>query len=261
MGKAQQLRLFEVPAAVGTLEPPGAPAVPPPAQPAPPPAWPTPPSGSSPSAESAPAPPQSGGVTFVRHPRARRYLIRVRLDGSVRVTIPRRGSRREAEAFYQKQRGWIAGQQQRVAQVREGVPNDLPDAEQRRLRAQARRELPPRLFELAARVGVSVRRVSVRNQRQRWGSCSHTGLICLNWRLVTMPAWVRDYVLYHELMHVKQMDHSPAFWALVASVCPNYQQARRWLRRHALAPHAPGAHADAAAMAGQDESGADDEVC
>ena len=194
-------------------------------------------------------------MSFVRHPRARRYLIRVRLDGTVRVTIPRRGSKREAEAFLQKQQAWVESQVQRVAQVRRRLPDDLPEAEQVRLRAQARRELPPRLLELAAQVGVTVRKVSVRNQRQRWVSCSQSGLICLNWRLVTMPAWVRDYVLYHELMHVKRMDHSPAFWALVAGVCPDYQRARRWLRRHAHAPHAPEAHADAAQVnAGQGDT-------
>jgi predicted metal-dependent hydrolase len=195
------------------------------------------------SADSAFAPAQFP-VVFVRHPRARRYLIRVRADGSVRVTIPRRGSRREAAAFYEQQGAWVARQQERVAKLRERLPVDLPDGEQRRLRERARRELPARLLELAASVGVAVRKVSVRNQKHRWGSCSHSGLICLNWRLVTMPDWVRDYVLYHELMHLKRMDHSPAYWKLVADVCPNYQQARRWLRRHALAPHAPDAHAE-----------------
>jgi len=177
-------------------------------------------------------------VVFVRHPRARRYLIRVKTDGTVRVTIPSRGSKREAMLFYQQQRAWVARQQQRVAALRRELPADLPPAEQRRLRAEAARVLPPRLLELAASLGLAVRKVSIRNQKHRWGSCSTSGTISLNWRLVTMPDWVRDYVLYHELMHMKRMDHSPAFWKLVASVCPNYQEARRWLRRHAHAPHA-----------------------
>jgi predicted metal-dependent hydrolase len=183
-------------------------------------------------------------VEFVRHPRARRYLIRVRGDGSVRVTIPRRGSRREATAFYEQQREWIRQQQERVAKVRDRLPADLPDDARRELQARARRELPERLLQLAGDAGVSVRKVSVRNQKHRWGSCSPSGLICLNWRLITMPPWVRDYVLYHELMHLKRMDHSAAFWKLVAEVCPDYKRARRWLRRHALAPHAPDAHAE-----------------
>jgi predicted metal-dependent hydrolase len=175
---------------------------------------------------------RDGVVEFVRHPRARRYLIRVRLDGSVRVTIPRRGSRREAMQFFAAQQSWIERQRSRVAALRSRLPTDLPDDLQRELRGRAAVELPARLLELAAAVGVSVRKVSVRNQRQRWGSCSRTGHICLNWRLLTMPAWVRDYVIYHELMHLKRMDHSPAFWKLVAAVCPDYESARRWLRRY-----------------------------
>lgn len=177
-------------------------------------------------------------VEFVRHARARRYLIRVSLDGSVRVTIPRRGSKREAAAFYVQQQGWIASQQHRVQQLRSDLPPDLPADEQKRLRREAKTVLPQRLRELAHQVGVTVRAITVRNQRHRWGSCSTSGAISLNWRLITMPEWVRDYVMYHELMHVERMDHSTAFWALVKRVCPNYQEARRWLRRHAHAPHA-----------------------
>jgi len=75
-----------------------------------------------------------------------------------------------------------------------------------------------------------VTRVSIRNQQWRWGSCSPDGHICLNWRLATLPEWVRDYVLVHELMHLKRMDHSPKFWKLVAAACPEYEAARAWLR-------------------------------
>lgn len=179
-------------------------------------------------------------VEYVRHATARRYLLRVRPDGTVRVTIPKRGSKREAVAFYEQHAAWVASQRVKVAELRKQLPADLPVDEQRRLRRKAAKELPERLHHLAARVGLSVRKVSIRDQKHRWGSCSTSGLICLNWRLVTMPDWVRDYVIYHELMHLKRMDHSPAFWTLVAEVCPNFREARRWLRTHALAPHAAG---------------------
>ena len=202
---------------------------------------------------AGPAPILQPNVEFVRHPRARRYLIRVRLDGSVRVTIPSRGSKREAVQFYEQQRDWVAAHQRQVAGVRASLPDDVPADEQRALQLKARRELPARLLELAHADGLSVRKVSVRNQRHRWGSCSQSGLICLNWRLVTMPDWVRDYVLHHELMHLKHMDHSPAFWACVEAVCPNYRAARRWLRRHALAPHSAAAHADTGTSGDDDE--------
>jgi predicted metal-dependent hydrolase len=168
---------------------------------------------------------------LVRHPRARRYVIRVRADGTVRVTVPRWGSKREALEFAARQRPWIERQRQRLEADRAAQPPPLRPDEERALRARAKRELPARLLELAARHGKAVARVSVRNQKSRWGSCGRSGHICLNWRLVTMPDWVRDYVMVHELMHLARMDHSPAFWKLVAAACPEYEDARRWLRR------------------------------
>jgi predicted metal-dependent hydrolase len=147
-------------------------------------------------------------------------------DGRIRVTIPRGGSRREAEAFVLRHTEWIARQRARLS----GRTRPIDD--RRAYREQARRELPPRLLELAAQHGLVVSRVSIRNQRSRWGSCGPGGHICLNWRLVLMPPAVRDYVLVHELMHLRRMDHSSTYWRLVAAACPEYPQAREWLRRH-----------------------------
>ena len=72
--------------------------------------------------------------------------------------------------------------------------------------------------------------VTIRNQRSRWGSCARNGNITLNFRLVQMPAHVRDYVLLHELMHIRQQNHSRRFWRLVEAVCPGFRDAERWLR-------------------------------
>jgi hypothetical protein len=167
-------------------------------------------------------------------------VLRVTDEGIVRVTVPRWGSKREGEAFAIRERGWIEKQQRRIEEerrqrsLRGGVVDSaafgLSASELRALRDRARLELPPRLLELAAQHGLTVSRVSIRNQRSRWGSCSRSGHICLNWRLVTMPEQVRDYVLIHELMHLKRMDHSPKFWKLVAAACPAYKEARAWLR-------------------------------
>ena len=177
--------------------------------------------------------PPPSSPEFVRHPRARRYVIHVRPDGTVRVSIPRGGSKREARAFVGQQQQWIDRRRQQVA-LENARPRETisPDVE-REWRARATRELPVRLLELAEAQGLRVDRVSVRNQRWRWGSCSRSGHICLNWRLVRMPPPVRDYVMLHELMHLKRMDHSPKFWKLVAEACPEYQNARKWLRDHA----------------------------
>jgi hypothetical protein len=163
-------------------------------------------------------------VSFVRHRRARRYLVRVEEDGRLRVTIPRGGSRREAVRFVERSRQWIARQRERLSRLK-AAPADW-----RQLRDRAAAELPARLRALAADHGLAVHRISLRNQRTRWGSCGRNGHICLNWRLMLMPDWVRDYVLVHELMHLRRLDHSPAYWRLVAAACPEYQEARCWLR-------------------------------
>jgi predicted metal-dependent hydrolase len=168
---------------------------------------------------------------FVRHPRARRYVVSVRDDGGVRVTLPRWGSLREARAFVVEQQGWIDRQRRRLETARATMPV-VPEPVKRAAWARGKRQLPPRLLELAAALGLAVSKVSVRNQKWRWGSCSRKGHICLNWRLVDTPDWVRDYVMIHELMHLQQMNHSRKFWKLVAAACPGYQSARRWLREN-----------------------------
>lgn len=173
------------------------------------------------------SPGASGGVTFVRRRRARRYVLRVDAEGNVRVTIPRGGSRREADAFLARNRDWI---EQQRASVR---PPLVSAVVRQQLRQRAAVELPPRLEALAAVHGLQVARVSIRNQRTRWGSCGWNGHITLNWRLLLMPDWVSDYVIIHELMHLKRLDHSREYWQLVAAACPRYRDARRWLRAHA----------------------------
>jgi predicted metal-dependent hydrolase len=161
---------------------------------------------------------------FVRHPRARRYLLRVDGDGRVRVTIPRGGSRREAGAFAERNREWVERQRARLPVA------IVSEQERSALRARAAIELPMLLRRKAAELRLVVSRVTVRNQRSRWGSCGHHGHIALNWRLVAMPPWIRDYVIVHELMHLRRMDHSPAFWALVEAEYPDYREARAWLK-------------------------------
>lgn len=210
-------------------------------------------------------------LLMVHHPRARRYLLRLRADGTVRVTIPRCGTVTAAWDFASRNIGWLEQQFQRLAtqpqspvawhpgtellfrgeQVRielespgairfgtervkvAAVAADLRPAVQKHLRQLAAQELPPRVLELAARHSVSVSRVSVRNQKSRWGSCSRRGTISLNWRLIQSPVFVRDYIILHELAHRRQMNHSDKFWQEVARLCPDYPAAERWLKQHA----------------------------
>ncbi len=95
-------------------------------------------------------------------------------------------------------------------------------------------EFPPRVFEFAAAHHLTVNWVTVRNQRSRWGSCSRRGTISLNWKLIQTPPFVRDYIILHELMHLRQMNHSARYWREVESVCPEYQTAESWLKQHSL---------------------------
>jgi predicted metal-dependent hydrolase len=163
-------------------------------------------------------------TVFVRHRWARRYILRVLSDGRVRVTLPRWGSKREAQAFVEQSGEWIARQKIRQASRPAVVrPNEAE------LRARAARELPPQLHTLADAHGITVTKVSIRNQRSRWGACSSSGSITLNWRLILVPDFVREYVMIHELMHRRELNHSRRFWKHVMAACPRHKEAREWL--------------------------------
>jgi predicted metal-dependent hydrolase len=163
-------------------------------------------------------------TVFVRHRWARRYILRVLDDGTLRVTLPRWGSKREALAFVEQSQPWV--DRQRASRP---VGPATVHSDEAALRARARRELPPALRELAVEHGIQVTRISVRNQRSRWGACSATGAITLNWRLILVPDFVRQYVMLHELMHRRELNHSERFWRHVRAVCPRHTEARRWL--------------------------------
>lgn len=209
-------------------------------------------------------------LVIVKHPRARRYLLRLRPDGQARLTVPRGGTVAEAKAFAVRSAGWLQQQLKKLAthpeprnswrvgdeiwlrgqRVRiqldgsqivcfgeERLPvkqagGDLKAAIQRHLWRKAAQELPARVAALAAAHRIHVTRVSVRNQRSRWGSCSRRGTISLNWRLLQAPEMVRDYIILHELAHRQHMNHSTHFWQEVARLCPDFREAERWLKQH-----------------------------
>jgi hypothetical protein len=212
-------------------------------------------------------------MALVRNRRARRYVLRLRSDGSARVTIPRGGSAAEARRFAKRNKNWLEQQLQRLAaQLRRpaewlvgaeilfrgepvklqsgvngesgmirfgtevirvsGSAADMRPTIEKYLWRLAAKELPPRVLEFAALHQLPVRRVTVRNQRSRWGSCSRRGTISLNWRLIQTPPFVCDYLILHELSHLKEMNHSARFWREVERVCPDYETSERWLKQH-----------------------------
>lgn len=202
-----------------------------------------------------------------RSDRARRVRITVEPDGAVTVTLPRRAREREAAAAVAELRPWIerrlgeaAAARERI-EARDGtvpylgtdlvlrpepgrtrvhrrgdvllVPADDPEpAIERWFRRQARAEIGPRLDEAVAALGTRYTALTIRNQRTRWGSCSSTGAMSFNWRLLLAPEHVLDYVVWHEACHLQVMDHSRRFWGLLERHRPGYREPRRWLRRH-----------------------------
>jgi predicted metal-dependent hydrolase len=112
------------------------------------------------------------------------------------------------------------------------LEGDLRAVLEARFLRVAKVELPARTWELAAHTRMNVTRVTVRDQRSRWGSCTAAGVISLNWRLVLTPESVRDYIICHELMHLKEMNHTPRFWARVEEVFPAWRDAEAWIKRN-----------------------------
>jgi len=212
-------------------------------------------------------------ITYVRSGNARRYILRIQSDGSARVTLPRWGSKAQAYAFAQRESGWIEKQlakrraaafepqlwgegtsflfrgQPVLLQINReagrvefadqeiahspGVVVDMRRIVEGHLRELANKELVPRTIELAKIHNLTVRRVVIRNQKSRWGSCSVRGTISLNWRLIQTPPLVVEYIIIHELMHLREMNHSARFWRLVAQAFPDYRLAERWLKENA----------------------------
>ena len=218
---------------------------------------------------------QSLPILYKRNARAKNYLIYVRRDGTLRVTIPKYGTQSQAYQFVCEKESWIQRQrdkihaadwkpsewapgtlvwfegtrlpltsQERADQIwirigslefpARNTDEDLRPLVEEQLRSYATKVLPARTQQLAELHQLAPTAITVRNQSTRWGSCSEAGRISLNWRLIQVPLEVRDYVILHELMHMKELNHSRNFWNLVEAACPGYQQHERWLKTNAV---------------------------
>ena len=196
--------------------------------------------------------------------------MRVTVDPrrGVEVVLPQRAPEREAAAAIRELAPWIERRVRELDQARamvaargEQVPylgellvlrpepgrtrvhrrggellvpagDERVAALERWYRRAARDEIAARLHAACARAGSSYSKLTIRGQRTRWASCSPSGAMSFNWRLLLAPAPVLDYVVWHEVCHLEVMDHSPRFWRLLASRCPDYRQQKAWLRRH-----------------------------
>lgn len=166
----------------------------------------------------------------------RTMSMEVRPDGSILVRAPFRASAEEIGNFVCSHKSWVEKQRirirKRAAEIRLADQNPLSPEDIRLLADQALRELPPRIAAYAGQMGVTYGRVTIRNQKTRWGSCSSKGNLNFNCLLMLTPREVQDYVLVHELSHRKEMNHSPKFWEVVEEVLPDYKKRRKWLREN-----------------------------
>lgn len=165
--------------------------------------------------------PVVGDVTLKKSVSSRRITIRVHPRKGVSVTVPYIMPYAAAQAFFLARRGWIIETMKRQEEKYRNVPQPS-SSEIESLRRQARAELPGRLAELAARYGFSYNRVTVKHNVSNWGSCSSKGNINLNLNIVRLPRVFQDYVLLHELCHLRHQDHGKGFHLLLEHVLTDH---------------------------------------
>ncbi len=205
--------------------------------------------------------------TVRRSERARRVRVNVHTHSGVEVVLPTRAPERAAAAAISELRPWIERRLCEAREVREriaaragtlpylGTPlqlvpqagrsrvhrhgerllvpaGDARPALERFYRRAARAEIAPRLDRASALAGSDYTALDIRAQRTRWASCSPSGRMSFNWRLLLAPERVLEYVIWHEVCHLRILDHSPRFWSLLERHWPDYREDREWLRRH-----------------------------
>lgn len=163
--------------------------------------------------------------------------LEIRPDLQILVRAPYRMTNREIERFISDKSDWLEkhlAEAYRRREELESAPKEpaLTREEIQALAEEAMKVIPERVRYFAPVVGVDYSRITIRNQRTRWGSCSGKGNLNFNCLLMKTPPQVIDYVVVHELCHRKEMNHSPRFWAEVERVLPEYQKARQWLREN-----------------------------
>jgi predicted metal-dependent hydrolase len=217
-------------------------------------------------------------IEIKRHAAARRYTLRVReTSRDVVLTMPPRGSFKQAKSFAEKNAGWISARLKRLPRpvpfahntiipIR-GVPHRIVHKPSSRgtvwvesaggeqllcvagrsehiarrvrdfLKREAKRDLSAASKKYAALLGVSIRSISIRDTASRWGSCSFEGALSYSWRLVIAPAFVLDYLAAHELAHRLELNHSKRYWKIVDGIFPERERAESWLRTNGASLH------------------------
>ena len=164
----------------------------------------------------------------------RTISLQIKLDGSIELKAPMQMKDAQIKDFLHQKSEWIEKQVQAVKERQQQMSQIKPLTieEIHELANQALEVILERVAYFAPLVGVDYGRITIRNQKSRWGSCSSKGNLNFNCLLVLMPPDVLDYVVVHELCHRKEMNHSPQFWAEVRKVLPDYEKQKLWLKEH-----------------------------
>ncbi len=211
-------------------------------------------------------------VRIRRVSRARKFTLRLSgKDGHAHLTMPLSASQKQAVAFARNHAGWLhdrlaaqppvikveigaivpfqghphkivgtGGQRVLVDRDTIAVPGAAPQIASRLrgfFKETARGSLAAASAKYAARLDVDVNRLTLRDTSSRWGSCAPGGRLMFSWRLVLAPSAVLDYVAAHEVAHLRELNHSGAYWKIVAEICPEFEAHRRWLKNHGAELH------------------------
>lgn len=172
-------------------------------------------------------------VTVIRSNR-KTVAIQVNSDLSVTVRVPRSASEKDIEEILKKKEAWISKHIEKIKETKERFEAEPTEKLTREkviaLAEEALKVIPERVEYFAKVIGVTYGKITIRNQKTRWGSCSSKGNLNFNCLLMLAPPEVLDYVVVHELCHRKQMNHSKAFWLEVEKVLPDYKEVRKWLK-------------------------------
>lgn len=166
--------------------------------------------------------------------RSKRKTISIEIKRDLRVVVraPRHMTDSEIQRFVLQKRDWIEKHLQQAEKRKNNNISYLENDEIEKLTDDAKEDIPPRVSKYASQLNVEFGRITIRHQKTRWGSCSSKKNLNFNCLLMLCPEDVRDYVVVHELCHLKEMNHSANFWILVEKVMPDYRAHRRWLKEN-----------------------------
>ena len=172
-------------------------------------------------------------ITVIKSAR-KTVALQIKPDGTIYVRAPFNMTDSEVRDFVREKSGWITKNLKKLDDIKQKNKMSTPFTQEQiiELKQKALLCIPQKVEYFAKRIGVKPAKITVRNQKTRWGSCSKSGSISINCLVMLMPGPVIDYVVVHELCHIKEMNHSKSFWREVERIIPDYKQRQNWLKEN-----------------------------